>query len=93
MIDTNLVDKKTRKDCLILGLHRSASVILIDVDERIYIQKRAGYARSYPSHLTLSYRGVSSGDWYAHSGSRKVREELGINAQAQILVKETDPKN
>jgi isopentenyldiphosphate isomerase len=67
-------------------LHRGVFVIVLTSDDQIVVQQRSATKDLWPSHWDIGAGGVvSSGESYATSAQRELREELGIEAECTFL--------
>lgn len=76
----DVIGQATRGECHQKNLkHRSVSVIAINSNNQIFLQKRSQTKDTLPGYWTLSATGhVDSGKDYQTTAVREVEEELGI---------------
>lgn len=61
-------------------LHRSVQVLIFDTDGRVLLQRRSQRKDLFPGFFCASASGhVASGEGYAMTAEREVREELGVS--------------
>ncbi len=67
-------------------LHRSVHIIVLDKDNKIFVQERSRSKDSYPGFFEVSLSGhVLQGESYMQAASRELREELGVDVQKSIV--------
>ncbi len=89
IVDENdrVVGKASRKDCHNSRnlIHRGVFIFLFNREKKIFVQKRGENADTYPGYYDCSASGhVTSGDDYAETAFRELKEELDVEAEMLI---------
>ena len=70
-------------------IHRALSVLIINSKGQILLQQRSDKSKVHPLSWDLSTsEHVLAGESYADAGKRSLKEELGIDAEIEIVTKE-----
>jgi len=88
--DDNVLGKATREECHAGNqlIHRSVYIFVLNSKNELFLQRRSMSKDLYPGYYTASATGhVDYGEDYDESARRELKEELGIDAPLQRLVK------
>ncbi|MBU1085201.1 NUDIX domain-containing protein [Patescibacteria group bacterium] len=69
-------------------IHRSVFIVVIDLKNRILLQKRSKYKNMLPEYWTVSASGhVTYGESYKQAAKKEIKEELGIDLDLRLIGK------
>ena len=77
----------TKQEIHKLGkIHRAVHLYLLDLSNRILLQRRAQHTDHYPGKLSISVTGhVQAGESSSNAMKRELQEELGLNPAEVVL--------
>lgn len=84
-----VIGQATRQEVHERGLlHRAAHVFVTNSRGELLVQQRSSTKDSYPLHWTSSASGhLDAGESYLEAAGRELREEIGLEATLEFLVK------
>lgn len=77
----NVLGQKTRTEVEAKGLRYRAAEIIVLVDGKILIEKRASTKPKRPGYYSVVSETMKSGESYEHAAVRGVKEETGLDAK------------
>lgn len=88
--DNLVIGKSSRKDAHIKGhIHRALSVLILNSDGKILLQKRSKNKSVHPLSWDISTsEHLLAGESYEDAGVRSVKEELGVELEVKKVTEE-----
>ena len=71
---------------------KCSCVLIFNDKEELALQLRAAHDDSFPSHWDFGAGGgIDEGEEEKHAAEREIREELGVDASVEFVIRETVP--